>query len=85
MQMALHGKEGEEHKILKYTVIITYRYKCHNRQTENKSRKQQKRVRVIRGLYIFSSFPLLLVFVAGGLGFEFCVFVTGWRHALRSE
>ena len=21
----------------------------------------------------------------GGLGFEFCVFVAGWRHALRSE
>ena len=20
-----------------------------------------------------------------GLGFEFCVFVAGWRHALRSE
>ena len=24
-------------------------------------------------------------FVVGGLGFEFCVFVAGWRHALRSE
>ena len=23
--------------------------------------------------------------VVGGLGFEFCMFVTGWRHALRSE
>ena len=23
--------------------------------------------------------------VVGGLGFEFCVFVAGWRHALRSE
>ena len=34
---------------------------------------------------IFSSFPLLLAFVVGGLGFEFCVFVAGWRHALRSE
>ena len=33
----------------------------------------------------FSSFPLLLEFVVGGLGFEFCVLVTGWRHALRSE
>ena len=33
----------------------------------------------------FSSFPLLLAFVVGGLGFEFCVFVAGWRHALRSE
>ena len=31
------------------------------------------------------SFPLLLAFVVGGLGFEFCVFVAGWRHALRSE
>ena len=34
---------------------------------------------------IFSSFPLLFAFVVGGLGFEFCVFVAGWRHALRSE
>ena len=24
-------------------------------------------------------------FVVGGLGFEFCVFVAGWRHALRNE
>ena len=24
-------------------------------------------------------------FDLGGLGFEFCVFVAGWRHALRSE
>ena len=31
------------------------------------------------------SYPLLLAFVVGGLGFEFCVFVAGWRHALRSE
>ena len=30
------------------------------------------------------SFPLLFAFVVGGLGFEFCVFVAGWRHALRS-
>ena len=29
-------------------------------------------------------FPLLFAFVVGGLGFEFCVFVAGWRHALRS-
>ena len=37
--------------------------------------------------YLFSSFPLLLAFVVGGLGFgfQFCVFVDGWRHALRSE
>ena len=34
---------------------------------------------------LFSSFPLLLEFGVGGLGFEFCVFVAGWRHALRSE
>ena len=33
---------------------------------------------------LFSSFPLLLAFGIGGLGFEFCVFVAGWRHALRS-
>ena len=25
-----------------------------------------------------------LAFDVGGLGFEFCVFVAGWRHALRS-
>ena len=34
---------------------------------------------------LFCSFPLLFAFVVGGLGFEFCVFVAGWRHALRSE
>ena len=34
---------------------------------------------------LFCSFPLLSAFVVGGLGFEFCVFVAGWRHALRSE
>ena len=34
---------------------------------------------------LFSSFPLLLAFDVGGLGFEFCMFVAGWRHALRSE
>ena len=34
---------------------------------------------------LFCSFPLLFVFVVGGLGFELCVFVSGWRHALRSE
>ena len=34
---------------------------------------------------LFCSFPLLFVFVVGGLGFELCVFVAGWRHALRSE
>ena len=26
-----------------------------------------------------------LSFVVGGLGFEFCVFGAGWRHALQSE
>ena len=41
---------------------------------------------VMRQCFIlFSSFPLLLAFIVGGLGFEFCVFVAGWRHALRSE
>ena len=34
---------------------------------------------------LFSGFPLLLAFAVGGLGFEFCEFVAGWRHALRSE
>ena len=29
---------------------------------------------------LFSSFPLLLAFDVGGLGFEFCVFVAGWSH-----
>ena len=28
---------------------------------------------------------MLFAFVVGGLGFELCVFVAGWRHALRSE
>ena len=28
---------------------------------------------------------MLLALVVGGLGFEFRVFVAGWRHALRSE
>ena len=32
-----------------------------------------------------SSFPFLLAFDVGGLGFEFCALVAGWRHALRSE
>ena len=27
----------------------------------------------------------VLVKYVGGLGFEFCTFVAGWRHALRSE
>ena len=31
------------------------------------------------------AFVVSLAFVVGGLGFEFCVFVAGWRHALRSE
>ena len=31
------------------------------------------------------SFSLLLAFDVGGLGFEFRVFIAGWRHALRSE
>ena len=26
----------------------------------------------------------VIAFVVGGLGFEFCAFVAGWRHALRS-
>ena len=34
---------------------------------------------------LLCSFPLLFAFGVGGLGFEFCVFVAGWRHALRSE
>ena len=34
---------------------------------------------------LFCNFPLLFEFVVGGLRFELCVFVAGWRHALRSE
>ena len=34
---------------------------------------------------LFILFILFFAFVVGGLGFEFCVFVAGWRHALRSE
>ena len=34
---------------------------------------------------LFSSFPCLLAFDVGGLGFEFYVFVAGWRHTRRSE
>ena len=34
---------------------------------------------------LFCSFPLIFAFVVGGLGFEFCGVVAGWRHALRSE
>ena len=35
--------------------------------------------------YIICIIIRLFAFVVGGLGFEFCVFVAGWRHALRSE
>ena len=38
-----------------------------------------------QGFDLFCNFPLLFAFVVGGLGFELCVFVAGWRHALRSE
>ena len=34
---------------------------------------------------LFSSFPLLVACVVGGLGVECCVFVAGWSDALRSE
>ena len=34
---------------------------------------------------LFCNFPLLFAFVVGGLGFELCVFVAGWGHALQSE
>ena len=40
----------------------------------------------LRGVFCFIlSLPFLLAFAVGGLGFEFCVFVSVWRHALRSE
>ena len=35
--------------------------------------------------FIFSSLSFLFAFDVGGLGFEFCVFVAGWEHPLRSE
>ena len=43
-----------------------------------------------RGYIYFAMVTFILpwlydLFVVGGLGFEFCVFVAGWRHALRSE
>ena len=34
---------------------------------------------------IFLIFYFLLVFGVGGLGFEFFMFLAGWRYALRSE
>ena len=46
----------------------------------------------VHTLYIHSTplssalvFSIVKLCVVGGLGFEFCVFVAGWRHALRSE
>ena len=33
----------------------------------------------------FQVFPYLSAATVGGLGFEFYVFVIGWRHALRSK
>ena len=42
-------------------------------------------VPLVAGTIFFPSFPLLLELVVGALGFEFCMFVAGWRHALRSE
>ena len=35
--------------------------------------------------FSFRRLPFLFAYAAGGLGFEFCMFVVGWRHALRSE
>ena len=35
------------------------------------------------GGYIF--FNRIHKWLVGSLGFEFCVLVAGWRHALRSE
>ena len=40
----------------------------------------------VRTFFCFiSCYPFLLAFEVGGLRFELCLFVTGWRHALRSE
>ena len=36
-------------------------------------------------LFIYFKFSFPSCVCVGGLGFEFCVFVAGWRHALRSE
>ena len=35
--------------------------------------------------YFISGLPFRFAFAVGDLGFGFCVFVAGWRHALRSE
>ena len=48
-------------------------------------RMKIRNILIISVLPLFSSFPLLFAFIVGGLGFEFCVLVAGWRHALRSE
>ena len=34
---------------------------------------------------LFYFLVFLCFSVVGGLGFEFCLFVAGWKHALRSE
>ena len=36
-------------------------------------------------LFLTFFLPFIFVFAVGGLGFEFCMFVVGWRHAFRSE
>ena len=36
-------------------------------------------------LYIHTVYTYIHIFAVGGLSFEFCVFVAGWRHALRTE
>ena len=38
-------------------------------------------------LTFFQDFLSFIVYMldVGGLGSEFCVFLAGWRHALRSE
>ena len=38
-----------------------------------------------RGMGAVPAIFIFLAFDVGGLVFQFCVFVTGWRHALRSE
>ena len=38
------------------------------------------------GFYCYCVIVVIIIwFVVGGLGFEFCVFVAVWKHALRSE
>ena len=36
-------------------------------------------------MFYFISSSSIFVLAVGSLGFEFCVFVAGWRYALQNE